>query len=133
VEKNSHNNLTYREIDIMRRIDNPHVMEMMGYIDTQSHVIIKMPIMFGGDLLQRIRDSPQKRLSEADSKFFILQILRGLSYMHQKGIAHRDVKSANLLLSNCGASPILKLADMGMSKFLTKENTICGTPVSVNF
>ncbi|MED6290957.1 Cyclin-dependent kinase 14 [Characodon lateralis] len=43
-------------------------------------------------------------------KLFLYQLLRGLSYIHQRYILHRDLKPQNLLISDTGE---LKLADFG--------------------
>jgi hypothetical protein len=125
----SFNNKMMREVDIMRRMKNPHVLELIESFDTPTHLIILIPMMFGGDLLYRIRESEMRRLSEKDSKFFLLQLMLGLNYMHKKGIAHRDIKCDNLLLSDSGPSPILKIGDLGLSKILIEQNSICGTKV----
>ncbi|KAI0988705.1 hypothetical protein GJ496_006146 [Pomphorhynchus laevis] len=51
-------------------------------------------------------------------KSIMSQILHGLYYIHRHGILHRDMKSANILLSQDG---VIKLADFGLAKL----NTIC--------
>jgi serine/threonine protein kinase len=51
-------------------------------------------------------------------KTFVFSIKLGLEYMHERGVAHRDVKSENLLLSKNG---ILKLGDFGFSSKLFDE------------
>lgn len=124
-DMDSFNEKLMREVDIMKRMKNPHVMELVEYANTPSHLFILIPMMFGGDLLHRILE--QRRLSESDSKYFLLQLLQGLNYMHNKGIAHRDIKCENLLLSDHGPSPILKISDFGLSKILQDNNTVCGT------
>ena len=43
-------------------------------------------------------------------QLFLFQLLRGLSYIHQRYILHRDLKPQNLLISDTGE---LKLADFG--------------------
>ena len=52
-----------------------------------------------------------------DVKQYMLQLLKGLSAMHHKGILHRDLKLANLLVSKSG---VLKLADFGLSRLSAK-------------
>nr|XP_054594378.1 cyclin-dependent kinase 14 isoform X3 [Nothobranchius furzeri] len=44
---------------------------------------------------------------------FLFQLLRGLSYIHQRYILHRDLKPQNLLISDTGE---LKLADFGLAR-----------------
>ena len=46
---------------------------------------------------------------------YTFQILRGLNYLHSKGFIHRDIKGANVLVSEAG---VAKLADFGCSKQL---------------
>jgi serine/threonine protein kinase len=116
------------EVDVMKKLNNPHVLELIDHCKHKSTLIIFVPFMRGGDLLGRITKSPRKKLSEEDSIFLLLQILLGLQYMHKLNITHRDIKCDNILLSDNGPSPLLKISDFGLSKTLKRDlNTICGT------
>ena len=66
---------------------------------------------------------------------FSFDILRGLHYMHDKGIIHMDMKPANLMIkpvSNPHEYPIVKIADFGLSRITGPDGYIeiekkCGT------
>lgn len=118
------------EVEIMKKLKNPNVLSLIEHYQMSTQLVIIVPFMFGGDLLNRILKSEKKRLSEDDSKFFFLQLMLGLKYMHAMEITHRDIKLDNILLNNSGKSPLLKISDFGLSKKLNLENnTICGTKV----
>jgi len=49
------------------------------------------------------------------------QLFSGLAFMHQSGVMHRDLKPQNLLISSVGTkAPKLKIADFGLSRFVTE-------------
>ena len=53
------------------------------------------------------------RFSEAQSKSYSLQLLRGLAFIHSQNIIHRDLKPSNLLIS---PTRRLKIADFGLAR-----------------
>ncbi|XP_014888612.1 serine/threonine-protein kinase 35-like [Poecilia latipinna] len=67
----------------------------------------------GGDLNQYIlsrRPDPQTNSS------FMLQLTSAIAFLHKNNIVHRDLKPDNILISQKSGSPVLKVADFGLSK-----------------
>ncbi len=54
------------------------------------------------------------------TKIYVKHVLKGLDYLHSKGIVHRDIKGANVLVDNEG---VCKLADFGGAKSLLQEDS----------
>lgn len=72
-----------------------------------------MPFIGGGEVSKLLKK--RKRFSEWQIKFYIIQLILGLEYLHASNIMHRDLKLENLLLDEEG---YLKIVDFGMARVL---------------
>ncbi|KAJ8183870.1 hypothetical protein LV157_005818 [Aspergillus fumigatus] len=63
--------------------------------------------------LSGLLENPAVNFTEPQIKCYMLQLLEGLKYLHGNRILHRDMKAANLLISNNG---VLQIADFGLAR-----------------
>ena len=68
--------------------------------------------------LTGLLNHPSFKLEHAHKKHLGRQLFEGLNYLHRRGVLHRDIKAANILVSNTGQ---LKLADFGLARFFAKR------------
>ncbi|EGG25360.1 autophagy protein 1 [Cavenderia fasciculata] len=96
----------------------------------ESFIYMIMECCEGGDFSKYIRK--HKRLTEEKAKYFMRQLANGLKFLRMRDIIHRDLKPQNLLLSDSGDSPTLKIADFGFARFIDVQSlsdTFCGSPL----
>ncbi|KAL0487024.1 mitogen-activated protein kinase kinase kinase [Acrasis kona] len=115
------------EIDLMRQLSHPNVVEYLGMRTQGSHLYVFLEYMAGGSLISVVKKFGT--LTETIIQSYLVQILCGLEYLHANGIIHRDIKGANILMDNGQ----VKLADFGLSKLAEMSNTTAsfttrGTP-----
>jgi CTD kinase subunit alpha len=68
--------------------------------------------------LTGLLNHPTFTLTAGHKKHLAKQLFEGLDYLHHRGVLHRDIKAANILVSNTGE---LKLADFGLARFYQKR------------
>ena len=115
-----------REMRMLSELDNEHVIKVYQIYEDDNHYLIIMEYCEGGELFNYIVE--KQRLSENETAFFYYQIIKGVEYIHSKGIAHRDLKPENLLLDK---DKKLKIIDFGLSNYfdgIQKLETPCGSP-----
>jgi len=102
-----------REIHNHRDLHHPHIIKFEEVFLTEKHIGIAMEYASGGDLF----DYTVKRggLKEDEARWFFQQLICAVDYMHTKGVANRDMKLENSLLTG-HAKPLLKICDFGYSK-----------------
>ncbi|CAB1105815.1 unnamed protein product [Ectocarpus sp. CCAP 1310/34] len=79
------------------------------------HLCLVVELASGGSLQQYLR-SASDPLGHALQAAFLYDVARGMTFLHDKGILHRDLKSANVLMFTNGR---LKICDFGLSKVKT--------------
>ncbi|VUC36619.1 unnamed protein product [Clonostachys rosea] len=87
-----------------------------------------MEYMENGDL-QEYLSVP---FPEAEVKEIASQLLEGLSFMHENGFAHRDLKPVNVLVSKPSPNWWVKISDFGISKRAQEASTLFHTVVGTN-
>jgi len=107
-------------------LDHPNICTVHEIDEADGNTFIAMAFIDGQSLKTKIESGPLK-IEEALN--ISIQIAEGLQEAHEKGIVHRDIKSANIMLSSKGQA---KITDFGLAKLadrtkLTKTGTTMGT------
>ncbi len=125
VEDEEHKARFRREARAAAALDHPNICTVYE-IDGQT--FLAMPYLEGSTVRQKVKQRPLKLAEAID---IAIQAGEGLRAAHGKGIVHRDIKSANLMVSPQGQ---VKVMDFGLAQaadqsLLTKTETLLGTPV----
>lgn len=116
----------YREVDIMKRLDHPHIIKLYQVMETKNMIYLVSEYASQGEIFDYIARYGRMTEDQARSKFW--QILSAVEYCHNRNIVHRDLKAENLLLDS---NNNIKIADFGFSNFYTSGghlSTWCGSP-----
>ncbi len=96
-------------------ISNVHAAgeRILGYPEEPCYLWFVMEFCEGGDLNQYILS---RRPDPQTNKSFMRQLTSAVAFLHKNNIVHRDLKPDNILISQKSGSPVLKVADFGLSK-----------------
>eukprot|EP00916_Digyalum_oweni_P005129 GHVL01009081.1.p1 GENE.GHVL01009081.1~~GHVL01009081.1.p1 ORF type:complete len:779 (+),score=92.84 GHVL01009081.1:128-2464(+) len=115
------------EIIIHRALNHSRIVKFESYFDDENFVYIILEICPNQTLNDMIR--ARKCISEPEAKFYVLQLVNAIKYLHKERVIHRDLKLGNLFIDE---AMNLKVGDFGLAARLNSDceqkRTICGTP-----
>lgn len=122
------------EYEVLKQLRHPNIIRCLGYFweFSSESLVIVLEYANRGDLQSELQARKQAGQHFSDEEVWnvLAQVLLGLSYIHAKGIVHRDIKSLNLFLTDTG---MVKLGDFGVSRQMSDKtfflNSFYGTPL----
>ncbi|MCK5599175.1 serine/threonine protein kinase [bacterium] len=113
-----------REGQIMAQLDDPHIVKVYENAKYNDFFFYVMEYINGKTLKQLM----ERGMSFDENEVIFKEILRALSYIHEKKILHMDLKPSNIMIENSGK---IKITDFGIGvdidKDILKKDTLIGT------
>ncbi|KAJ5575659.1 hypothetical protein N7535_002585 [Penicillium sp. DV-2018c] len=108
-----------REIKLLQHLRNHNVVSLLEVMVEKNECFMVFEYL-SHDLTGLI-NHPTFSLTHSHMKDLAKQMFEGLNYLHHRGVLHRDIKAANILISNRG---LLKFADFGLARFFSKSRQL---------
>ncbi len=116
----------YREARAAAKLNHRNIVTIFEFAEESNVPYIVMEFLRGTSLGARINGSPALTLD--DKLNVVAQLCDGLSYAHEQGVVHRDVKPDNVFILEDGS---VKLLDFGIAKLtsstLTRQGDVLGS------
>jgi serine/threonine-protein kinase len=118
-----------REARSAARCTHPNIVTVLEYGEGEDFPFIAMEYIDGLSLQQIIQS--KKKITLNITLSIVSQLLKAINAAHNLGVVHRDIKTANIMLSK--ESNTVKLADFGIARIadnqsMTLTGAVVGTP-----
>ena len=101
------------EIELLTELGaHENVIALRGVVEHDAYVYVVLELAENGSLASLVKPAKFGVCAEPLARVYVRQILRGLEYLHARGVVHRDVKGANVLTTKDG---VVKIADFGVA------------------
>ncbi|KAG6671633.1 hypothetical protein I3843_16G014400 [Carya illinoinensis] len=108
------------EVAILREVQHKNVVQFIGACTKPPNLCIITEYMPGGSLYDYLHKN-HNILELPQLLKFAIDVSKGMEYLHQNNIIHRDLKTANLLMDTHN---VIKVADFGVARFQTQGGTM---------
>lgn len=122
-----------REIEVLKAVRHPNIVRLYDVIETEKYIGIVIEYASGEFIVPVLSSTPltstwlaggelfdhilaHRYLKERDASRLFAQLISGVSYLHAKGVVHRDLKLENLLLDRNRNVSSLSLSFAGFSE-----------------
>jgi NIMA (never in mitosis gene a)-related kinase len=120
------------EIRILASTKNQYIIKFYEAFVHDQMLYIITEYAANGDVFQRLKRMKQKRQSMPEDVVwvFFIQLCLGIQALHRNNILHRDLKSANVFLSNHNC---IKIGDLGVAKLLAASRAMAKTQIGTPY
>jgi eukaryotic-like serine/threonine-protein kinase len=122
-----HRDRFLREAQAAGSLQHPNVITIFDFGEVEGHLFIAMEYLEGSDLEHLL--AQRTPLSIAEKLDIAIDVLSGLAFAHKRGLVHRDVKPANIRVTEDGRAKIMDFGIVHLSSSsMTKTGVALGTP-----
>lgn len=116
-----------REIAVHCQLNHQNIVAFHHHFDDDENIYIILELCSQKSLAQILK--LRRTFTEPEVRYFVLQIVDGLQYLHNNCIIHRDLKLGNMFLTD---NMEVKIGDFGLATKVEfegdRKKTMCGTP-----
>ncbi|KAK6541234.1 Cell cycle serine/threonine-protein kinase cdc5/MSD2 [Orbilia ellipsospora] len=115
------------ELQVHKTMEHPNIVRFKECFEDPQNVYMILELCNNKSLMDLLRK--RKFFTEPEARYFLIQMLGAVKYMHSRNVIHRDLKLGNIFLDE---DMNVKIGDFGLAALLIdgteRKNTICGTP-----
>ncbi|XP_013871315.1 serine/threonine-protein kinase PLK1 [Austrofundulus limnaeus] len=115
------------EIAIHKSLSHANVVGFHGFFEDDDFVFVVLEICRRRSLLELHKR--RKAVTEPEARYYMTQLLKGVQYLHNNKVIHRDLKLGNIFLND---DMDVKIGDFGLATKIEfdgeRKKTLCGTP-----
>jgi len=124
VPKREHIDLIAREVNIRKSLDHPNLLGIVHAFEDVFTVKLVLELCRGGSLQERLPEAPHL-MTDGEAAPLVEQLFRGVSYLHEHNVCHRNVHPDNILFQRCSNEPsyftpregdVLKLSGFSLAR-----------------
>ena len=132
------------EIFILKHLNHPNIVKFKSLTEYKSDYYLSTEYCNGGNLEHAMKyhiDTYNRPITEEIARYFISNILIGITYLNKNNLIHRDIKSDNILLHYENEEDLIthnflkakiKIIDFGFARYLEQDElagSLVGTPM----
>ena len=106
-----------REIDIMKMVSHPNIIQLFEIFDESKKMHLVLELVTGGELFDRI--VAKSSYTEREAANTIGTLCSALGHLHALKIVHRDLKPENILYASPAEDALIKVADFGLARLVS--------------